>query len=58
MKKIATRGNYNLYQNKLGQYELWFVNSFMGYVSDPENLSTAIDQAEEEIRCLMAESVR
>jgi hypothetical protein len=57
MKKIATRGNYNLYQNKLGQYELWFVNSFMGYVSDPENLSTAIDQAEEDIRCLMAEVV-
>lgn len=58
MKKVATKGNYNLYFNQYGQYELWFINSFMGYVSDPEDLSTAIDQAEEDIRCLMAEAVR
>jgi hypothetical protein len=62
MSKVIKRsGKYNLYKTNDG-YELWYGNiagqwSFRaGYVSDPENFETAVDAAEEEMRCLMAEA--
>lgn len=56
-KLIKTEGEFRLYQNGFNQYEIWFVNSFMGYIADPENFVAGIDAAREEIRCLMAEVI-
>jgi hypothetical protein len=59
VKKI---GGYKLYKIQ-GQYELWHgrmtsKNGYRaGYVSNPENMQVAIDAAEEEMRCLMAEAI-
>ena len=54
---VETQGEFRLYKNSYNQYEIWFSNSFMGYVSSPENFWIGIEEAKEEIRCLMAESV-
>lgn len=52
---VARRKGYALYANG----ELWTTGKYgflCGYVSDPGNLDTAIDNHEEEMRCLMAEA--
>jgi hypothetical protein len=61
-KAIKKAKGYSLYKTEDG-YELWRGNmagkwSFRaGYVSDPENFDMAVDAAEEEMRCLMAEAI-
>jgi len=55
------RSGYNLYRIQ-GVWELWkgaIEHAYAyraGYVSNPENFDMAVDAAEEEIRCLMAEA--
>ena len=57
-KKVTKKsdcGKYVLYANT----ELWTTgkHAFMcGYVMDPENMDTAIDTHEEEMRCLIADA--
>lgn len=55
MKKVASQGDYNLFKNNDGLYELFYHKTFVGYVSDPLNLSTAVYEAEEEFKYLLAE---
>jgi hypothetical protein len=61
-KAIKKLDGYSLYKTQDG-YELWRgniagKNSFrIGYVSDPENFEMAVDAAQEEMRCLMAEAI-
>lgn len=60
MRAIKKQGNYRLYRVE-NHLELWHgtyqgKNSYRaGYVADAENFEYAIDVAEEEMRCLMAE---
>ena len=52
---VARRKGYALYANG----ELWTTGKYgyrAGYVMDPENIDIAIDEAEEEMRCLEAEA--
>jgi len=59
---VKKSGRYKLYKIQ-GQYELWrgrmtAKNAYRaGYVSNPDNIQEAIDAAEEEMRCLMAEAI-
>jgi hypothetical protein len=59
LKKL---NGYYLYKTSDG-YELWRGNmagkwSFRaGYVMNPDNFEVAVDAAEEEMRCLMAEAL-
>jgi hypothetical protein len=60
VRSIKKQGKYRLYSVE-NHYELW-VGTYegkdsyrAGYVSDPENFEYAIDVAEEEMRCLMAQ---
>ena len=59
---VKKSGRYKLYKIQ-GQYELWrgrmtAKNAYRaGYVSNPDNMQAAIDAAEEEMRCLMAEAI-
>lgn len=61
MRAIMKQGKYRLYKIDNDYHELWVgvyegANSYRaGYVADPENFLLAIDVAEEEMRCLMAE---
>ena len=55
MKKVASQGDYKLFKNNDGLYELFYHKTFVGYVSDPLNLSTAVYEAEEEFKYLLAE---
>ena len=51
-KVVAEREGFVLYEDG----ELWTTGEYAhmcGYVSDPENIETAIDAYEEECRCLM-----
>ena len=54
--KISECGKYGLLANT----ELWKIageHSYMaGYVMNPENIEFAVDEAEEEMRCLLAEA--
>jgi hypothetical protein len=58
---VKKSGKYNVYKIQ-GMYELWKLtienpNGYLaGYVSNLDNLEYAIDNAEEEMRCLMAEA--
>jgi hypothetical protein len=58
---VKKSGKYNVYKIQ-GMYELWKLtmeHEFgfrAGYISDLDNLEYAIDAAEEEMRCLMAEA--
>ena len=62
MKTIKTDGKYFLY-NIDGHLELWkgkFGGEYSyraGYVSNRNNFEVAVDAAEEEMRCLMAEGI-
>jgi hypothetical protein len=62
MRSIQKQGKYRLYRIE-NHYELWVgtyegKNSYRaGYVMYPENFLHAIDVAEEEMRCLMAEAI-
>jgi len=62
MRALKKQDNYRLYRVE-NHYELWSgvyegKNSYRaGYVADPENFEYAIDVAEEEMRCLMAEAL-
>jgi len=56
--KISECGKYGLLPNS----ELWKIaglHSYMaGHVMDPENIEIAVDSAEEEMRCLIADARR
>ena len=54
---VAVNGDYKLFKNEYNLFELYLGENLMGYVTDPMNLSSAIAEVEEELRCLMAESV-
>jgi hypothetical protein len=59
---VKKAGAYKMYKVQ-GAYELWHgrmssKNGYRaGYVSNPDNLMEAIDAAEEEMRCLVAEAI-
>jgi len=54
--KVSECGKYGLLPNT----ELWKIageHSYMaGYVMTPENIEFAVDEAEEEMRCLLADA--
>jgi hypothetical protein len=62
MRAIKKQGEYRLYRVE-NHLELWkgvFGGEYSyraGYVANAENFEYAIDVAEEEMRCLMAEAI-
>ena len=62
MRSIKKQGEYRLYRVE-NHLELWrgvYEGKYSyraGYVADAENFEHAIDVAEEEMRCLMAEAI-
>lgn len=63
-RAIRTNGKYFLYKAEdCGLFELWKgrqegeYSYRAGYVQDKANFEVAVDAAEEEMRCLMAEGI-